>query len=54
MSGRLVIVAGAPATGETTLALALGTSLELPVITNDIKEELAASFPTGDANGRDS
>jgi chloramphenicol 3-O-phosphotransferase len=26
MSGRLVIVGGAPATGKTTLALALGAS----------------------------
>ena len=46
---RLVIVGGAPATGKTTLALALGTSLGLPVITkDDIKEALATPFPTGD------
>jgi predicted kinase len=49
MSGRLVIVGGAPATGKTTLALALGKSLGLPVITkDDIKESLAAPFKTGD------
>jgi predicted kinase len=49
MSGRLVIVGGAPATGKTTLAVALGTSLGLPVITkDDIKEALAAPFETGD------
>jgi len=49
MSGRLVIVGGAPATGKTTLARTLGTSLELPVITkDDVKEALAAPFPTGD------
>src|SRR2546429_9094153 len=49
MSRRLVIVAGAPATGKTTLARDLGGSLELPVITkDDIKEALAAPFPTGD------
>ena len=49
MSRRLVIVAGAPATGKTTLARELGGSLELPVITkDDIKEALAAPFPTGD------
>ena len=47
--GRLVIVGGAPATGKTTLALALGTSLELPVLTkDDIKEALAEPFATGD------
>jgi predicted kinase len=46
---RLVIVGGAPATGKTTLALALGTSLGLPVITkDDIKEALATPFATGD------
>ena len=49
MSGRLVIVGGAPATGKTTLALALGQSLGLPVITkDDIKEALATPFATGD------
>ncbi len=49
MSGRLVIVAGAPATGKTTLAQALGASLGLPVITkDDIKEALAVPFATGD------
>ena len=49
MSRRLVIVAGAPATGNTTLARELGESLELPVISkDDIKEALAAPFPTGD------
>ena len=49
MSGRLVIVGGAPATGKTTLARALGVSLGLPVITkDDIKEALAAPFATGD------
>jgi predicted kinase/diadenosine tetraphosphate (Ap4A) HIT family hydrolase len=49
MSGRLVIVGGAPATGKTTLAHALGGSLGLAVITkDDIKEALAAPFETGD------
>ena len=49
MGGRLVIVGGAPATGKTTLALALGRSLGLPVITkDDIKEALATPFATGD------
>jgi predicted kinase len=49
MGGRLVIVGGAPATGKTTLARMLGTSLGLPVITkDDVKEALAAPFPTGD------
>jgi predicted kinase/diadenosine tetraphosphate (Ap4A) HIT family hydrolase len=49
MSARLVIVAGAPATGKTTLALALGTSLGLPVITkDDVKEALAEPFTMGD------
>jgi predicted kinase/diadenosine tetraphosphate (Ap4A) HIT family hydrolase len=49
VSGRLVIVAGAPATGKTTLARALGTSLGLPVITkDDMKEALAVPFATGD------
>jgi predicted kinase len=45
----LVIVGGAPATGKTTLARTLGTSLGLPVITkDDVKEALATPFPTGD------
>lgn len=49
MSGRLVIVAGAPATGKTTLAHALGDALGLPVITkDDLKESLAEPFATGD------
>lgn len=49
MSASLVIVGGAPATGKTTLALALGGSLGLPVITkDDIKEAIAAPFATGD------
>jgi predicted kinase len=49
VSRSLVIVGGAPATGKTTLALALGASLALPVITkDDIKEALAAPFETGD------
>jgi predicted kinase len=49
MSGRLVIVGGAPATGKTTLAQTLGTSLGLPVLTkDDIKEALAEPFATGD------
>jgi hypothetical protein len=44
-----VIVAGAPATGKTTLAHALGGSLGLAVITkDDINEALATPFPTGD------
>lgn len=46
---RLVIVGGAPATGKTTLALALGKSIGLPVITkDDIKEALATPFATGE------
>jgi predicted kinase len=49
MSGRLVIVGGAPATGKTTLARTLGGSLGLPVITkDDMKEALATPFATGD------
>ena len=49
MTGRLVIVGGAPATGKTTLARTLGTSLGVPVITkDDLKEALAAPFATGD------
>ncbi len=49
MTSRLVIVGGAPATGKTTLARTLGTSLGLPVITkDDVKEALATPFPTGD------
>jgi predicted kinase len=49
VSGRLVIVGGAPAAGKTTLARALGTALGLPVITkDDIKESLAEPFTTGD------
>jgi diadenosine tetraphosphate (Ap4A) HIT family hydrolase/predicted kinase len=44
-----VIVAGAPATGKTTLAQKLGESLGLPVITkDDLKESLAEPFATGD------
>jgi predicted kinase len=51
MSGRLVIVAGAPGSGKTTLAHTLGRALALPVITkDDVKEALAAPFATG---GRD-
>ena len=49
MNGRLVVIGGAPATGKTTLALALGASLDLPVLTkDDIKEALAEPFATGD------
>lgn len=49
MAARLVIVGGAPATGKTTLAHALGAALRLPVITkDDVKEALAEPFPTGD------
>jgi len=49
VSDRLVIVGGAPATGKTTLARALGASLGLPVITkDDMKESLAEPFTTGD------
>jgi diadenosine tetraphosphate (Ap4A) HIT family hydrolase/predicted kinase len=49
VNGRLVIVAGAPATGKTTLARALGDALGMPVITkDDLKESLAESFTTGD------
>ena len=44
-----MVVGGAPATGKTTLARTLGTSLGLPVITkDDVKEALATPFPTGD------
>ena len=49
MSGRLVIVAGAPGAGKTTLAQELGRALALPVITkDDVKEALAEPFATGD------
>jgi predicted kinase len=49
MSGRLVIVAGAPGAGKTTLAHELGRALALPVITkDDVKEALAEPFATGD------
>jgi predicted kinase len=49
MNSRLVVVGGGPATGKTTLAVALGTALGLPVITkDDIKESLAEPFATGD------
>lgn len=49
MSGRLVIVGGAPATGKTTLALELSAALGLPLIAkDDMKEALAATFATGD------
>jgi diadenosine tetraphosphate (Ap4A) HIT family hydrolase/predicted kinase len=49
VSARLVIVAGAPATGKTTLAQAIGVALGLPVITkDDLKEALAEPFTTGD------
>jgi predicted kinase/diadenosine tetraphosphate (Ap4A) HIT family hydrolase len=49
VSARLVIVGGAPATGKTTLARALGDALGLPVITkDDMKESLAEPFATGD------
>jgi predicted kinase len=48
-AARFVIVGGAPATGKTTLARALGVSLGLPVITkDDVKEALATPFATGD------
>jgi predicted kinase len=48
-AASLVIVGGAPATGKTTLALTLGTSLGLPALTkDDIKEALAEPFATGD------
>lgn len=49
MSGRLVIVGGAPGAGKTTLAHELGRALALPVITkDDVKEALAEPFATGD------
>ena len=49
MSGGLVIVGGAPATGKTTLAQAIGATLGMPVITkDDLKEALAEPFTTGD------
>lgn len=49
MSARLVIVAGAPGAGKTTLAHELGRALALPVITkDDVKEALAEPFATGD------
>jgi predicted kinase len=49
VSARLVVVGGAPATGKTTLAIALGKALEFPVITkDDLKEAIAEPFATGD------
>jgi predicted kinase len=49
VSRRLVIVAGAPATGKTTLARAIGDALGLAVVTkDDMKEALAEPFATGD------
>ena len=49
MSARLVVVAGAPGAGKTTLARELGRALALPVITkDDVKEALAEPFATGD------
>jgi predicted kinase len=49
MTAHLVIVGGAPATGKTELAGALGRTLGLPVITkDDVKEALAEPFATGD------
>jgi diadenosine tetraphosphate (Ap4A) HIT family hydrolase/predicted kinase len=49
VSGHLVIVAGAPGAGKTTLAHKLGALLQLPVITkDDLKEALAEPFATGD------
>jgi len=49
MTGRLVIVTGAPGAGKTTLARALGDLLALPVLAkDDVKEALAEPFPTGD------
>ena len=49
MSGRLVIVGGAPGAGKSTLAHELGRALALPVITkDDVKEALAEPFATGD------
>jgi len=53
MTVRLVVVGGAPATGKTTLAIAIGKALSLPVITkDDVKESIAEPFETGTANGR--
>ena len=49
MTAPLVVVGGAPATGKTTLAIALGQALGLPVITkDDVKESIAEPFTTGD------
>jgi len=45
----LVVVGGAPATGKTTLAMALGKALRLSVIAkDDVKESIAEPFETGD------
>jgi predicted kinase/predicted nucleotidyltransferase len=48
LGGRLIIVTGAPATGKTTLAAALGSHLGMPVLSKDlIKETLLESVESG-------
>jgi uncharacterized protein len=49
---RLVLVAGPPATGKTTLAVALGNELRWPVLRSDvIRKELGGLAPLARADG---
>src|SRR5712692_11911220 len=52
MSSRLVVVGGAPATGKTTLAIALGKALSRPVITKDEVKESPSPSRQAIASGR--
>ena len=46
---RIVVVTGPPASGKTTLALAVSEGLGIPLIANDgIKERLYEAFGSGD------